>query len=155
MRDNDIASVFGFFTEIGIIAQLSQAMLAKALPDGVHPAHFAIVNHMVRLGDGCTPQQLASAHQVTKGTMTHSLGVLSRHGFVRIEPHPTDGRSKIVYLTDSGRAFREQAIGSVSAMFGQVLDDDHHALMRQAMRSLHEIRVLLDKNREPPKPPQG
>ena len=151
MSDNQIASVFGFFTEIGIIAQLSQAMLAKALPDDVHPAHFAIVNHMVRLGDGCTPQQLASAHQVTKGTMTHSLGVLSRHGFVEVEPHPTDGRSKIVYLTDSGRAFREQAIRSVAALFGDVLDEDDRALMGKAMPSLHRIRVLLDKNREPPK----
>ena len=68
--------VFGFFTEIGIINQLSTALFAKSLPNGVHPSHFSILNHLARRGDGTPPLRIASAMQVTKNTMTHSLNVL-------------------------------------------------------------------------------
>ena len=107
------APIFEFFNEIGIISQLSSALFSRTMPHGVHVAHFSILNHMVRLGDGRTPVQLASAFQLTKATMTHSLGVLEKAGFVRIEPNPQDGRSKLVHLTAEGRAFREEAIQSV------------------------------------------
>ena len=55
------AEVFGFFNEIGIINQLSTTMLAKCLHDGMHPSHFYILNHLVRLGDGKPPVRIASA----------------------------------------------------------------------------------------------
>ncbi|MEL6377886.1 MAG: MarR family transcriptional regulator, partial [Pseudomonadota bacterium] len=110
-EDNIMAAeVFGFFTEIGIINQLSTAILAKSLPEGVHPSHFSILNHLVRMGDGKPPVRIASAMQVTKNTMTHSLKVLQDRGYIMVAPDPADGRGKLVYLTDSGRRFRDQAI---------------------------------------------
>ncbi len=97
--------VFAFFTEVGVISQLATARLAKALPDGVHPSHFAIVNHLARTGDGVSPVRIAAAMQVTKNTMPHSLKVLEKRGFITVAPSPDDGRAKIVLLTDAGRVF--------------------------------------------------
>ena len=147
-EENTIAAeVFGFFTEIGIINQLSTAMLAKSLPEGVHPSHFSILNHLVRMGDGKPPVRIASAMQVTKNTMTHSLKVLQDRGYITVAPDPNDGRGKLVYLTEAGRTFREQAILNVSAVFGHIIGQDQLGIMRRINDDLKEMRRHLDENR--------
>lgn len=139
--------VFGFFTEIGIINQLSTAMFAKSLPDGVHPSHFAILNHLARMGDGKTPMRIASAMQVSKNTMTHSLKVLQDRGYIDVQPDPEDGRGKRVYLTETGRVFREEAIALVSEQFRHVIGVGQRAIMRRIRGDLEQMRKHLDDNR--------
>jgi len=51
--------VFAVLNEVGIIHQLSSSALLKVLPDGLQIAHFSVLNHMARLGDGWTPVRLA------------------------------------------------------------------------------------------------
>jgi DNA-binding MarR family transcriptional regulator len=146
-KDGTPHEIFAFFNEIGIIAQLSSTLFNRSLPDGLSVAHFSILNHLVRLGDGRTPLQLASAFQVTKATMSHSIGVLSRRGFVRIEKHPDDGRSKLVFLTETGRAFRERAIEkSTDALAGLMGELDADAMANMLPR-LRAVREALDRNR--------
>jgi DNA-binding MarR family transcriptional regulator len=139
--------VFGFFTEIGIINQLSTAMFAKSLPDGVHPSHFSILNHLARMGDGKTPMRIASAMQVTKNTMTHSLKVLQDRGYIDVQPDPEDGRGKRVYLTETGRAFREEAIALVTEQFNHVIGVDQREIIRRIRSDLEQMRKHLDDNR--------
>lgn len=139
--------LFEFFNEIAIISQLSAALFSKNLPDGMHVSHFSILNHLVRLGDGRTPVQLAGAFQVTKATMTHSLGVLERQGFVAISPNPEDGRSKLVRLTPSGRAFREMAIAQVGPAFGPIIREIDAAKLMAILPDLKRVRQILDRNR--------
>ncbi len=141
------AAVFGFFNEIGIIGQLSTALLAKTLPDGVHPSHFSIINHLARMGDGKTPIRIAGAMQVTKNTMTHSLRVLEERGFVRVGPNPEDARGKLVYLTDAGRAFREEAMARVTETFTTIMRPEDRERMMRVMEDLVAIRKHLDDNR--------
>ena len=141
------APIFEFFNEIGIISQLSSALFSRTMPHGVHVAHFSILNHMVRLGDGRTPVQLASAFQLTKATMTHSLGVLEKAGFVRIEPNPQDGRSKLVHLTYEGRAFREEAIQSVRPAFQPILEKLDPEFLKSLIPHLRRVRQALDEAR--------
>lgn len=141
-------AVFAFFNEIGIINQLSTTLFAKILPDGVHPSHFSIVNHLVRLGDGKTPVDIARAMQVTKNTMTHSLKVLEKRGFVQVLPNPDDARGKRVYLTETGRRFRETAVESVVARFGPLFGPDEHAAISRVMSDLTMLRKHLDANRD-------
>jgi DNA-binding MarR family transcriptional regulator len=139
--------LFTFFNEIGIVSQLSSAMLAAVLPDEVHPSHFAILNHLTRMGDGKTPVQIAGAMQVTKATMTHSLQVLSMRGFVRIEPSLTDARSKNVLLTDRGRVFRSDAIEAVVGKFQAIMTPELCEQMAMALPHLQTVRKVLDANR--------
>lgn len=147
-KDNGSADeVFGFFTEIGIINQLSTAMFARSLPDGVHPSHFSILNHLARMGDGKTPMRIASAMQVTKNTMTHSLKVLQDRGYIDVQPDPEDGRGKRVFLTEKGRAFREEAIALVTEQFNHVIGVDQREIMRRIRGDLEQMRKHLDDNR--------
>lgn len=147
MDDRTNATFFAFFNEIGIIGQLSRALFEARLPDGLLTAHFSVVNHMVRLGDGRTPLELATAFQVPKTTMTHMIAVLERHGFIDIRPNPADGRSKCVFLTDTGRAFREDAMRLLAPdidRMAQVIDGDTVAAL---LPELERIRRYLDENR--------
>jgi DNA-binding MarR family transcriptional regulator len=139
--------VFGFFTEIGIINQLSTALFAKSLPNGVHPSHFSILNHLARRGDGKPPLRIASAMQVTKNTMTHSLKVLQERGYIDVQPDPNDGRGKLVYLTETGRIFRGEAIAFVTETFKKIIAGDQIALMRRIRSDLEQMRKHLDDNR--------
>jgi len=139
--------VFGFFTEIGIINQLSTALFAKSLPDGVHPSHFSILNHLSRRGDGKPPLRIASAMQVTKNTMTHSLKVLQQRGYIDVQPDPNDGRGKLVFLTETGRTFRAEAIARVSAMIRDKIGEEQIAIMRRIHDDLEKMRQHLDENR--------
>jgi DNA-binding MarR family transcriptional regulator len=147
--DNDTRAVlFRFFNEIGIIAQLSRSAMEARLPKGLTLPHFSVVNHLVRVRDGQTPLKLAQAFQVPKTTMTHTLSGLLDHGLVEVRPNPDDGRSKTIWLTDTGRSFREEAIRS--------MDPDMEALgakfsadqIAGHLPMLAEIRSFMDDYRD-------
>lgn len=90
---------------------------------------------------------MASAFQITKATMTHSLGVLSKNDYVRIEANANDGRSKLVYITDKGRACRDQSIQAITVMIGEKISDTQIDQMRHLIEPLAAIRKALDENR--------
>ncbi|MGB3338641.1 MAG: MarR family transcriptional regulator [Devosia sp.] len=142
--------IFGFFNEIGIVSQLSSALFGRLVPQNVHLSHFIVLNHLTRIGDGRTPVEIANALQVTKATMTHTLAVLGKHGFIAIEPHATDGRSKVVRLTPDGRAFREQAIASMAPAFQYLADNISADELLAALLVLEKVRKLLDAERDKP-----
>ena len=91
--------LFALLNEIGIIDQLAQNRIESLLPDGLKVSHFAVLNHLVRLGDNCTPVQLSRAFQVTKGAITNTLQRLEARHLVSVVPDPEDGRAKRVRLT--------------------------------------------------------
>ncbi|AKI02547.1 transcriptional regulator, MarR family [Hoeflea sp. IMCC20628] len=144
----DAGKVFAYFNEIGIIAQLSGALLARVLPDGVHPSHFFILNHLVRMGDGKTPLSIAAAMQVTKATMSHSLAVLEKRGFIETRPSATDARSKQVFLTQPGRAFQIEAVSAATLAFQRILGEGDRKIMAESLPGLAAIRKLLDEHRD-------
>ncbi len=139
--------VFEFFNEIGIISQLASAFFSKSLPQGMHVSHFSILNHLVRLGDRKTPVQIAQAFQVTKATMTIHWVFWNGMGFISIERNPADGRSKLVLLTPTGRAFREQAIATVSPAFEPLMAQLDTKEMLSMLPELRKLRQILDANR--------
>jgi DNA-binding MarR family transcriptional regulator len=114
MADETTRRWFAFFTEVGIIAQLSRAMFEARLPDGFNLPQFSVLNHLVRVKDGQTPQALARAFQVPKTSMTHNLSVLEGAGLIAMGTNPRDGRSKVVTITTAGRGFHEAAIGRLT-----------------------------------------
>lgn len=139
--------VFAFFNEIGIIAQLSRAMMEARLPDGVTLPHFTVLNHLVRLGDGRTPLAIATAFQVPKTSMTNTLSGLARRGLVEFRDNPDDGRSKQVWLTESGRAFRDKAIADLEPDLQVLCERVPEAQVMALVTPLAAIRRALDEMR--------
>ena len=146
--DDNRPPIFRLMNEIGIIAQLSSALMNRTLPDGLHVSHFGVLSHFMRLGDGKTPLALARAFQVSKGTMTHTLNTLAKRGFVRFEAHESDGRSKLVFITDEGREFFGKAIADLMPTMGkfqQLIDMDQ---VLEILPTLEHLRKVLDENRD-------
>jgi DNA-binding MarR family transcriptional regulator len=107
--------IFALLNEIGIIEQLARNRFERAQPDGLKLPHFAVLNHLVRLGDGRGPARIARAFEVTKATMTNTLQRLEARRLIRIEADAADGRAKKVFLTDAGRIRRDQAVADAAA----------------------------------------
>ena len=142
------ASLFALLNEVAIIEQLSRAMLEARLPDGASQPQFAVLNHLVRVADGRTPLELARAFQVPKTSMTNTLAGLEKRGLVEMRPNPEDGRSKRVWITEDGRAFREGAIAALApdlAAMDEALDGDRLAAL---VPELARIRAWLDRRRD-------
>ncbi|XYK80737.1 MAG: MarR family winged helix-turn-helix transcriptional regulator [Labrenzia sp.] len=141
-------TLFSFFNEIGIIAQLSRAAMEARLPKGLTLPHFSVINHLIRVKDGQTPLALAKAFQVPKTTMTHTLSGLLDHGLVDMRPNPKDGRSKTVWLTDAGRQFRETAIRSIDPDMSAIKSAIPEEKIAEILPLLAEIRSFMDAYRD-------
>ena len=143
-----LAAIFAFFNEVGILNQLATTLFNKRLPDGVTVAHFSVLNHLIRVRDGQTPLALASAFQVPKTTMTHTLSGLEARGLVETRPNPKDGRSKQVWLTPAGRSFRDEAIGLLAGDVAAMASRIDVEAVRRATPALTAVREVLDAARD-------
>lgn len=139
---------FVFFNEIGILDQLSRSAFERVMPGALTLPQFSVLNHLVRLGDGKTPGDLARAFQVTKGAMTNTLGRLEDAGLIRIAPDAEDGRSKRVLLTPAGRRMRARAIAALDPFFARLVKDFPMREFEAALPFLKRLRAYLDRARD-------
>ncbi|MEM6275533.1 MAG: MarR family transcriptional regulator [Pseudomonadota bacterium] len=148
MSDDASNPVFELFNEIGIINQLSRAFFEARLPNGMVLPHFSVLNHLMRVGEGRTPLQIARAFQVPKNSMTHTLAGLEKRGLIEVRPHPSDRRSKTIWLTDAGRAFRGEAMARVGRDMAPVLPEMEPEDVQQTLAFLKSLREVLDRARD-------
>lgn len=140
---------FEFFNEIGIIDQLTTAMLTNALPRGMTKAQFTVLNHFVRLEiTEKSPADLASAFQVRRPTITSTLARMESAGLVAIRLDPKDGRAKLVSITAEGRAMRERCVTALQAMIPDIETIVTASEMQSLLPALRKIRVGLDMLRD-------
>lgn len=155
MTTDPTPAFFRLFNEIGIIEQLSRTLLEARLPAGLTAAHFGVLNNLTRVRDGRTPLELARAFQVPKTTMTHTLAGLERRGLVEMRPNPDDGRSKLVWLTDAGRAVRSASIAALSPDIARIAARFPPDAAERLIPALTELREILDADRDRPIAPDA
>ena len=148
MDKDAIGYYFALFNEIGIISQLSRARMEAELPDGLLASHFGVLNHLIRVKDGQTPLKLATAFQVPKTTMTHTLMGLEKHGLVEMRPNPRDGRSKCVWITEAGVSLRNETIMKLGAGMQDLAEAFPTEKIGDLAPRLAEIRKFLDAARD-------
>ena len=144
----DTAVYFRLFNEIGIINQLSSNRAERALPHGLTMSQFGVLNHFSRGLPPKSPLDLANAFQVTKGAMTNTLKQLEGKGFVDIVPHETDKRSKIVSISDAGRAAHLDAQMKLAKAFEDFTQAFKLEEISDQLPMLEKIRIWLDENRK-------
>ena len=140
--------LFEVFTEIGILEQLSRALLEARLPDGIIAPHFGVLNHLMRGRDGQTPLKLARAFQIPKTSMTHTLKVLEKRGLIELRSNPDDGRSEQAWITDNGRAMIGATIQDLAGHYGKLAQDLDMQALGDIKPVLANLRVYLDDRRE-------
>ena len=148
MDKDAVGYYFALFNEIGIIGQLSRAVMEAELPDGLLASHFSVLNHLIRVKDGQTPLKLATAFQVPKTTMTHTLTGLEKHQLVEMRPNPRDGRSKCVWITEAGVALRNGTIEKLGGRFQDFAAAFPTEKIGDIVPRLAEMRAFLDAARD-------
>jgi len=123
-------------------------MLDSHLPDGLIAPHFEVVNHLVRVEDGPTPLALASAFQVPKTSMTHTLAGLAEHKLISMRANPDDKRSKKIWLTAKGRSFHKKAIASMAPDVMKMTTVISPKQVGTVLPVLRQLREFLDNSRD-------
>jgi len=111
---------------------------AHLVDSGVTPTQFGVLEALYHLG----PMRLcdlAAKHLRTSGTLTIVIDNLEKSGLVERRPSPTDRRSVMVHLTDTGRStiadlFPAHARGVREAM--SVLTEEEQVELGRLCRKL-------------------
>ena len=149
-RRNPPTDPLGFmvFNEIGIIEQLARNRFESTMPHGMRLAHFTLLNHLMRMGDGRNPADIAGALQLARGAVTNTVQRLEARGFLRTKPDPVDGRGKRVFLTGAGRQAREDAVAAVAPLIARLEAELGRESFRALLPYLQRLRAWLDLERE-------
>jgi len=83
--------------------RMYERLVAAGYPD-VTRAQFALLRFPGV--DGMRPSEAAELAGLSKQTVNDLLGELERTGYLERQPHPVDGRGRIVRLTDRGRSLQ-------------------------------------------------
>lgn len=85
------------------------------------------------------PAQLAPATMIGSAAMANRLENLARRGLIDRRPHPHDGRSVLVHLTDSGASLVDDAMRALAVREGaelRSLSPDEQATLAALLRRL-------------------
>jgi DNA-binding MarR family transcriptional regulator len=144
----DDPALFSLFNEIGIISQLATTMFERVMPHDLTVAQFSVLNHLSRREDHQAPAKMANAFQVSKGTMTSTIGRLEIKGFVDVTPNPKDGRGKFVGITETGLAARNDAVAALGPDLAWLSNQTASHDISGLTQHLATIRKLLDARRD-------
>jgi len=115
---------------------VSERLAERGFAD-LRPAHGTIAQHIADGGSRVT--ELAKLAQVSKPTVVYLVDDLERLGYVERRDDPSDGRAKLVVLTEKGQAAAAQGIAAVSdleARWVTCLGDDTARVVREALVTL-------------------
>lgn len=91
-------------------------------PLGIVPGQFPTLLALWQK-DGQTQKELVEALDVEQATMANTLNRMERDGLIIRKDHPSDGRAKIICLTDKARDVREDAYSYATSVNDIALAD--------------------------------
>lgn len=141
------ARLVALLTDIAIINQLTSAAATRALAPSLGLSEYSLLNHMVRRGDGETPSRLARAFQVSKPSMTATIGRLAAKGLARVEDDADDGRSKRLRITAAGQAAHTDARARLATLQGELFAGYDVTALLDHGEALAGLRAHLDTQR--------
>jgi DNA-binding MarR family transcriptional regulator len=115
---------------------------ARARRGGTPQVELAALEHLVVRG-GLTPGELGHRLGLTSGGVTALTGRLIDAGYLRRERHPSDGRMRVLGVTEAGkerlRTQLEPAQEVADALLGRLSDSESDQLAR-ILESLAAIK---------------
>ncbi|GLS21062.1 MarR family transcriptional regulator [Labrys miyagiensis] len=118
--------------------QISRFYDAHLEPAGLRLTQFLTLAALNEVGR--TPvNALAERLDIERTAMGKMVGFLERDGLVRIQPSPTDGRSRVIELTEAGRRLHDEAAplwNEAQRQFAQLNGADNVAALRGALSSM-------------------
>ena len=125
-----------------LYARLAAAGFADTAPSWGHNIFFYLREGGLRL------TELAERTHTTKQAMRYTVNQLEAAGYVERASDPTDGRAKIIRLTERGWEVRRVA----DEIIAGIEDECAHQLGKQRMRQfedlMKEVSSVLEENRQ-------
>ena len=119
---------------------LASGQLARAMRDARIDLPMTLIRVVKALEDGArSPQALAHALHKDKGQLTRMLRECSNRGLTISATNPGDRRSKVINLTDHGRAILTQvkkAEASVATQLTQGVTERNMQTFRRVLRTM-------------------
>lgn len=141
--DSNNALVIALFSEVLAADQAIRHKLSRVLPKGMELSHFSVLNHLARNTEEKSPAQLAHTFGVTRGAMSNTLSKLEWAGYVHIRPDWEDARRKMVAISPTGRAARDQAITAIAPLVSESVTDLGADEVRRALPILRALRARM------------
>lgn len=149
-RKVDIPSTdFRIINWIGIIQQLTDTKMRQLLEGtDVPPPQFILLNHFShRPDEGKTVSGIADAMQQPQPGITKTIAKMLTKDFLRTEENPQDGRSKTLFLTDTGKTAHADAKNRLEHGMQNTFDGWHEWEKRDFFGFLDRLKIFLDDNR--------
>src|SRR5919205_108104 len=128
-----------------LLMRLHTELAAAGYAD-TYPSWGTNLFHHLR-GGGLRLTELAERTHTTKQAMRYTINQLEAAGYVERVPDPTDGRAKIIHLTErgwEGRRVADEIIASIEHECVQKLGEER---MRQFEALMKEVSRVLEENR--------
>ncbi len=134
------------FNWVGIINQLATARATRTLGELKLPfPQFIILNHFSHQPqEAKTVTSVASAMQQPQPGVTKTLQKMLARKFLRADPAPGDGRSKLLTLTPKGLEIHARAIAAFVPRFSEVFSGWEDQEMEDLARQLDRLKIWLD-----------
>lgn len=118
--------------------QISRFYDGHLEPVGLRITQFLTLAALNEIGSAAV-NALAERLDIERTAMGKMVGFLERDGLVRVRPSPTDGRSRLIELTEAGRRLHDQAAPlwqGAQRQFVQLNGAGHVATLRGTLRSI-------------------
>jgi DNA-binding MarR family transcriptional regulator len=131
--------------------EIAQARLnAEAGTRLARPSVMRLVPFITR--EGVRPIELARRLDVSKQAVAQALALLEEQGFITNKPDPSDGRGRLVCLTDAGEAAHHRGLKVLADLEGEVRDRVGSTSIATTFRGLKAIQEILSEwESSPPK----
>jgi DNA-binding MarR family transcriptional regulator len=130
---------------IGLLAEVKDAIsdelysrLHEMGHGGIRPAHGCVFGFIDR-GGGVRLTALADRSGLTKQAVGEAVADLERLGYVERVPDPSDGRAKIIRLTERGgqvAAAAEEIFADIERRFAAEVGDERLVEFRDTLRRI-------------------
>jgi DNA-binding MarR family transcriptional regulator len=136
--------------ELGILLFVANRALEQRAFEAVVAAGFtditlAQARVAARIGpDGSRVTDLAEQARVTKQSAAFLVEQLEAAGYVERVPDPTDGRARLVRLTNRSRGVVQAADAEVERVLAEWSDHVGEQRLRQLHETLRDLREITD-----------
>jgi DNA-binding MarR family transcriptional regulator len=129
-----------------LLMRIHAELAAAGFADS-YPSWGTNIFHHLR-GEGLRLTELAKRTQMTKQALRYTVNQLEAAGYVERVPDPTDGRAKIIRLTERGWAGRRVADEIIASLEEECVQKLGEERMRQFKGLMNDVNGVLEKNRE-------
>lgn len=106
--------------------------------EGVGAAEFDIV-HLVRHNPGITQTQVVQALNMDKGAAAKRVASLENKGYLIRRPNPADGRSQLLYATETADGLRNSKAHIEEVFYTWLLEDLDRKEVEQFCATLDKL----------------